>query len=342
MRRPSLVFYIFLVTITLYTGFLSFFVPLGLAAVAAILARFFVFEKLAFFRGEVPKNIAVVVTGCSSGFGHDLAISLAKKGVLVFATVRKEADGIALTKGVPGKFRQNLKFVLCDIAKSEQITDCVATVTENLQGKDLYAVVNNAGYSVIGGLNDKSSSENGRKMFDVNVFGTYEFTMAFAPLLRETQKKGTTPRILCVSSSAGVQSVLFDLLGFYTASKGALEALADGMSRELGFHLTIVEPGGFQTEMFKKLQTQIHNTAQAGDGDKATQKMAVKAKDMFEGSNLPSEFDVITRSYEYALFSRFPPHRMLVGFDAYLLGGLANLLPDSVLFKLAKAKPTLE
>jgi len=180
---------------------------------------------------------AVLVTGASSGIGRSIAERLAANGFFVYAGARKPADLEALDR------IENIKAIRLDVTVQSEIDAAVKTVRD--AGRGLYALVNNAGV-LITGPQTEVSVEKVEWLFDVNVFGVYRVTQAFAPLLIE--RRG---RIVNIGSIAGSIGIRF--LGPYSMSKHALEAYTDALAAELqplGVHVSIIAPGDYATEIW--------------------------------------------------------------------------------------------
>jgi NAD(P)-dependent dehydrogenase (short-subunit alcohol dehydrogenase family) len=180
---------------------------------------------------------AVLVTGASSGIGRKITEKLASEGVFVYAGARKDADIAALNE------IENVLAVRLDVTVQAQIDEAVKTVADG--GRGLYAVVNNAGVNVMGPLIEIEESELDF-LFDVNIYGPYRVTKAFAPMIIES--KG---RISNISSISGTLSG--GLYGIYAMSKHALEAYTDALAREMQIFdvkVSAVEPGNYKTQIF--------------------------------------------------------------------------------------------
>ena len=145
--------------------------------------------------GNSDEQKAVLVTGASSGIGRNLAETLAENGYFVFAGARKQADLDALNE-IP-----NIRSVRLDVTKQDQIDAAVETVRAS--GKGLYGLVNNAGVVTLGPITEIDEDDL-KWIFDVNVFGVYRVTKAFAPLIIES--KG---RIVNIRSISGLLSGMF-------------------------------------------------------------------------------------------------------------------------------------
>lgn len=178
---------------------------------------------------------AVLVTGATTGIGRATAEYLAKSGYFVYAGARKDADMEELNK------IDNVMAVRLDVTKQDQISEAVELIRH--QGRGLWGLVNNAGVAVFAPLIEAKEADL-KYVFDVNVFGVFRVTQAFAPMIIES--KG---RIVNISSISGFLSV--GTAGIYAGSKHAVEAMTDSLAEELepfGVKVSAVNPGGFATK----------------------------------------------------------------------------------------------
>ena len=179
---------------------------------------------------------AVLITGASTGIGRAAAEQLAASGYFVYAGARKDADMAELDK------IENVKAVRIDVTRQEQIDAAVKLIEQ--EGRGLWGLVNNAGVNVVAPLIEAKESDFDF-LFNVNVYGVYRVTKAFAPLIIESQG-----RIVNISSISGVLSG--GGYGMYAASKHAVEAMTDALAGELeafGVFVTAVNPGNFASEI---------------------------------------------------------------------------------------------
>ena len=166
-------------------------------------------------------SMAVVVTGASTGIGAACALDCAGRGMTVFAGVRDPGAGEALAaKGGP-----LLIPIILDVTDEPSIARSVETVQRVIGDGGLGGLVNNAGIAIGSPLEVIALSQL-RKQLEVNVIGQIAVTQAFLPLLRRARG-----RIVNMGSIAGRGTI--PLLGPYSASKFALEALTDALRMEL-------------------------------------------------------------------------------------------------------------
>jgi NAD(P)-dependent dehydrogenase (short-subunit alcohol dehydrogenase family) len=178
------------------------------------------------------------ITGCSTGFGRELANRVLDRGWRAVVTARN-ADAVADL--VSGREDRALAVAL-DVTDAGQIAAAVAAAQEKFSRIDV--LVNNAGYGYQSSVEEGEEAEI-RAQFDANVFGLFALTRAVLPVMR-AQRSG---RILNITSVAGL--IGFPASGYYAASKHAVEGWSDTLRAEaapLGIHVTCVEPGPFRTD----------------------------------------------------------------------------------------------
>ena len=178
------------------------------------------------------------ITGASRGFGRIWAEAALSRGDKVAATARDVASVAELAQ----RFGDAVLPLALDVTKPGQARQAVEQAHARFGRLDI--VVNNAGYTLVGTVEEASEAEV-RAIFDTNLFGALQVIQAALPLLR-AQASG---HILGVSSGMGVVAV--PLAGFYCASKWAFEALHESLAhevREFGIKVTLLEPGAYATE----------------------------------------------------------------------------------------------
>jgi len=224
---------------------------------------------------------AVLVTGASTGIGRKITEHLAARGYFVYAGARKQADLDALSA------IKNVQSVKLDVTRQDDIDAAVATITK--AGRGLYALVNNAGVATVSSATETSVEEFTLTM-DVNLFGPWRVTRAFAPLI--VAGKG---RITTIGSISGILAPR-DLTA-YSMSKHAMEAFADSMATQmapLGVLVSIVEPGNFDSDIGKSA------TRRTGQESRFTDRSKYKKP------------DEVAAAVEHALFDATPKRRYMV------------------------------
>nr|BAX03999.1 estradiol 17-beta-dehydrogenase 2 [Clarias magur] len=202
---------------------------------------------------------AVLITGCDSGFGHNLAKILDKAGMKVYASVLDEfGPGAQELREVSSA---QLNILQLDITNSDQISEAYKLIKSQLGETGLWGLVNNAG------VLEHADAELLpmrllRKVMNVNFIAGVEVTQVFLPLIRRAQG-----RCVCIASLSG--EVPFPGFAAYGASKAAVVSYYGALRQELscwGIKVSIVQPGGFKTNIFGsqekwgKLQQEILST----------------------------------------------------------------------------------
>lgn len=178
------------------------------------------------------------ITGASRGFGRIWAEAALKRGDQVTATARRLADVADLKK----QFGDAVLPLALDVKNSEQVQQAVQQAYAHFGRLDV--LVNNAGTSLFGAT-EEAGDEQIRDLFDTNYLGMVRVLRAALPLLR---KQGSG-HILGVSSGLGIAAM--PLIGFYSATKWAVEALHEALAQEVktfGVRVTLVEPGAYATD----------------------------------------------------------------------------------------------
>ena len=181
----------------------------------------------------IDENTKVaLVTGVSSGIGREIAQVLAARGLRVFGTVHDHPTAMA-----------GVEVIRLDVTSTSSVEQVVDSVMD--REKALHVLVNNAGYALMGAL-EETSIEEAQQQFDANFFGVLRITQAVLPAMRR-QGFG---RIVNISSVLGFLPGPY--MGIYTATKHALEGYTETLDHEVrhfGIRALLVEPSFTKTSL---------------------------------------------------------------------------------------------
>ncbi|WP_460547246.1 SDR family NAD(P)-dependent oxidoreductase [Hymenobacter daeguensis] len=243
----------------------------------------------------------IFITGASRGFGKIWAEAFLKRGDNVVATSRNVAGLQDLADTYDAAF----------LPLALDITDRAQSVAVVQQAKahfgTLDVVINNAGYGVFGAVEEISEQE-ARDIIDANLLGTLWVTQAALPIFR-AQGHG---HIIQLSSILGVNTA--QTLGIYSATKFAVEGLSEALYlevKDLGIHVTLVEPNGFKTDFGGTSAVQSQPIAAY---DKV--KEALWAIPSFAPDNYGDPLATVPAILQL-VDSENPPLRLFLGRDAY-------------------------
>lgn len=241
----------------------------------------------------MAERSAILITGCSSGFGKLMAKGLAGKGHRVFATMRDPAGrnrepAAELTAWAKerGAF---LEVVELDVTDETSVNSGVEKVLSAAGRLDV--VVNNAGVGG-GGMEEAYTLERMKQLYEVNVFGVQRVFRAVLPSMRQAR----SGLIIQISSILG--RIPWPFLGVYSSSKFAVEALAETYRYELaplGVDSVIVEPGAYPTDIGLKAVAADDSQVAKGYGALAAMPGRVfgKLEEMLTGEGAPDARDVL-------------------------------------------------
>lgn len=269
-----------------------------------------------------------LVTGASSGIGEATALRLSALGFTVYGAARRVDRMRELAAS-------GIHTRAMDVTDDASMQSAVAQIIDETGRIDV--LVNNAGYGSYGAIEDTSIDE-GRRQFDVNVFGAMRLTQLVLPHMR-AQGSGT---IVNISSMGG--KIYTPLGGWYHGTKFAVEALSDALRLEtapFGIDVVVIEPGGIATEWGGIAAENVLKTS--GTGPYARQATAIAGT---LGSPAAAERDsspwVVANAIGRAVTARRPKTRYVVGYGAKPLIALRWLLPDrafDVLIRRAMGVP---
>lgn len=196
--------------------------------------------------GAIRNMRTWLITGCSSGFGRALATAVLADGHRVAVTARNPAD----VNEIVAPYDQSQALALrLDVTDAEQVAAAVQKASAGLGAIDV--LVNNAGISYFGGV-EESAEAAIRRLFEINFFGVMRMTNAVLPGMRD-RRSGT---IVNMASIAGLNG--FASVGYYSASKFAVEGISESLAQEVkpfGIRVLLVEPSGFRTDWARSAST---------------------------------------------------------------------------------------
>lgn len=256
----------------------------------------------------------ILITGCSSGLGKQLAEVLAKKGHIVFAGIRNDDERKKLVAS--WKEYPNLLSIKLDITNDKLCHETVEAILK--RHKKIDVLINNAGYTLAGPV-DTFATKDLHALLDTNVVGTFRLIREVLPSMK-AKKSG---HIITITSLNGL--VALPNFSLYCASKFALEGLTRSLIPELNqnnIHITNIEPGAMRGEVEKKDQKKLPHTP-------------ARERFWFIKLLMPiiSVNDVADKISE-VIESDTPPTSLLMGSDAKMTTALQRILPSSVWNKL--------
>ena len=245
------------------------------------------------------------ITGCSTGFGRELARLVLARGWRAVMTARNPTQLDDLVEG----HADRALAIRLDVTDRANIRDAVIEAERRFGRIDV--LVNNAGYGYLAAI-EEGEDEGIRAQFETNVFGLIALTQAVLPLMR-AQKKG---HVVNISSIGGLVS--FAATGFYHATKYAVEGLSESLSIEgapLGIKVTIVEPGPFRTDWAGRSIIESRTTIDAYDETSGARRRQTRERSGNQaGDPVRGAAAIVT-----AVMAENPPLRLLLGAPAFEL-----------------------
>jgi NAD(P)-dependent dehydrogenase (short-subunit alcohol dehydrogenase family) len=251
----------------------------------------------------VDKSAVWFITGCSTGFGRELARQVLERGQRAVVTARNP-DSL---QEFAAKHPQAALVLNLDVTDPTQIAAAVKQTEAHFGRLDV--LVNNAGYGYAAAIEEGEDAVI-RAMFEVNVFGLAAMTRAVLPIMRK-QRSG---HILNLSSVAGVLGI--PGVGYYNASKFAVEGMSEALAKEaapLGIRVTIVEPGPFRTDFSgRSLKTPTTGVADYAETAGARRELIMK-----RNGNEPGDPVRAVAAMIQAVDADKPPLHLVLGRPAF-------------------------
>ncbi len=269
-------------------------------------------------------NKVAVVTGSSSGIGREAALTMSRNGFDVYATMRDTGKAGLIQRAANSL---PLRVLQLDVNEDESVKSAIGTVLSEKGRIDV--LVNNAGYGLIGAVEDLAMDEL-RAQFETNLFGLVRVTQAVLPVMRK-QKSGI---IINVGSIAG--RVAFPSSPAYSATKFAVEGLSEGMAWELepfGIKVAVIEPGMIKTNFRNGIAMAKKALDPGSHYAPMLQKMSATVGPLIENAG-PAQ--LVADAVLQAATSQDPEFRYLVGRDAVGLAQARTGMQDRELLAMLK------
>ena len=241
------------------------------------------------------------ITGCSTGFGREIAKLALAAGYRTVVTARDPDDLKDLAA------LGHALVLRLDVTNRHQVEHAIAAAEEKFGHIDV--LVNNAGIGYFGAVEESEEIEV-RKMFEINVFGLARMIHGVLPGMRK-RRRGF---IVNLSSIGGLRS--FPAIGYYNATKFAVEGLSEALWQEvepLGIRVMLVEPSGFRTDWAGRSANESTNVIADYAATAGTWRREVRAR----SGHQPGDPVRAARAIIKAVESLHPPHHLLLGNDAY-------------------------
>lgn len=242
-----------------------------------------------------------LITGCSTGFGRELAKQTLEQGYRTVVTARNPADIQDLSA------LGNALILKLDVTDQGQVNATIRAAEEKFGRIDV--LVNNAGIGYFAAV-EESEEDQIRKMFEINFFGLSRMIHAVLPGMRK-RRHGM---IVNISSIAGLRS--FPSVGYYSATKFAVEGLSESLSEEvadLGIKVMIVEPSGFRTDWAGRSANE--SKKQIDDYATTAGKSRIHLRN--DSGKQPGDPALAAAAIIQAAESANPPKHLLLGKDAF-------------------------
>ena len=253
-----------------------------------------------------------LITGCSTGFGRELAIEVLKSGQKAAVTARNPDD----IKAIVADYPDTAIALKLDVTKPDEIKAAVANTIAKFGYIDV--LVNNAGIGYFGAIEESEEAEI-RRMFEINFFGLANMTKAVLPGMR----KRRSGHIVNIASIGGL--VGFPAVGFYNATKFAVDGFSESLAKEtapLGIKVTVVAPSGFRTDWAGRSANQSPIIIEDYAATAGNNKNNIRG---YSGKQ-PGDPERAAKAIVKAVEAENPPLRLLLGVAA--LKGARNKLNE--------------
>ena len=262
---------------------------------------------------------SILITGCSSGIGHDAAHGLKRHGWRVFATCRQQQDCARLES-------EGLESFPLDYSDESSIQSGLDEALSRTGGT-LDAVFNNGAFACPGAVEDLPVGGL-REIFETNLFGVHELTRLVIPVMRR-QGHG---RIINCSSVLGFTPLKWR--GAYVSTKFAMEGLTSVLRlemRDTPIHIIMIEPGPITSKIRVNSIPHFERWIDWKNSPRAAQYEATLLQRLYE-SRGPDTFELppeaVTKKLIRALEARSPAPRYFVTTPTHMMNVLKRILPE--------------
>jgi NAD(P)-dependent dehydrogenase (short-subunit alcohol dehydrogenase family) len=250
------------------------------------------------------------ITGCSTGFGRELAKYVLESGHRAVVASRKTDD----VKDIVAEYPETSIAVQLDVTNADEIKSSVEQAKQKFGQIDV--LVNNAGIGYFGAI-EESEEDEVRRMFEINFWGLANMTKAVLPIMR-AQRSGNIVNVASIGGLVG-----FPAVGYYNATKFAVDGFSDALSKEvapLGIKVTVVAPSGFRTDWAGRSANNSKTVIEDYKATAETNKNAIRG---YSGKQ-PGDPVRAAKAIVKAVEDANPPLHLLLGVAA--LKGARNKL----------------
>lgn len=257
---------------------------------------------------------SVLTTGANSGIGLATVLEVARRGYHAIGSVRSKAKA-DVVRAAADEAGVQVETVLLDVSDADACTKVLAD-------RPLYGLVNNAGYSLTGAVEDVGDDE-ARAVLETMVMAP----MRLARLALPSMRAAGAGRIVNVSSVYGRTTT--PLTGWYQGAKHALEALSDALRMEVassGVKVVLIEPGGFKTGIWEELERDLEKRGDSAFGSAYRRSQSLTKL----AGPVMGDPATVARVIGGVLDGRAPRARYLVGYDAQAINLWGRVTPTPV------------